>query len=180
MKKEKHYKKAVKVWGSMILRCYDEKLHNMEETYFGCSVCNDWLLFSFFYEWFKDNYYELTEERVQLDKDILVKHNKIYSPDKCCFVPQTINSLFTKNNKNRGDTPIGVSWINRDEVYRAQCNNGYKKRVSLGDYSNPIDAFNAYKEYKESVIKKIADIYKDVLNNKVYEALYKYEVEITD
>lgn len=180
MKKEAFYKKALKVWNSMIQRCGDEKLHALEETYRGCSLCDDWKKFSNFYLWFCNNYYELPNEKVQLDKDILVKGNKVYSPETCCFVPHTINSLFTKSNKGRGDTPIGVSWINRDRVYRAQCNNGHKKRVGLGDYHNAQDAFNAYKTYKEKVIKQIADDYKDVISQNVYEAMYSYEVEITD
>ena len=34
--------------------------------------------------------------------------------------------------------------------------------------------------YKEKVIKQIAEEYKNVIPQKVYEAMYKYEVEITD
>jgi len=138
----------------MIQRCYDEKLHEVESTYSECEVCAEWLSFSTFYDWFKENYYELENERIQLDKDILIKNNKIYSPDTCCFVPHTINSLFTKSNKNRGSCPIGVLWIRRDKVYRAQCNDGYKNRVGLGDYHDPIAAFKEYKKFKEDTIKK--------------------------
>lgn len=180
MQLEDYYKKAVKVWSSMIQRCYDEKVHNVESTYLGCEVCKEWLNFSSFYSWFKANYYELENEKVQLDKDILIKDNKIYSPSTCCFVPHTINSLFTKCNKNRGFTPIGVSWIKRDRVYRAQCNDGYKNRVGLGDYHDPITAFNAYKIFKEKIIKRMADKYKTFLREDVYLALYNYKVEITD
>ena len=48
-------------------------------------------------QWFDDNYYEIKGERMALDKDILVKHNKIYSPETCIFVPQTINCMWHKN-----------------------------------------------------------------------------------
>ena len=44
----------------------------------------------------------------ELDKDILVKGNKIYSPDTCCFVPKEVNTVFTKRQSKRGDYPIGV------------------------------------------------------------------------
>ena len=180
MRKQPYYKKALKVWGSMIQRCSDNKLHQVENTYADCQICEDWKLFSNFYKWFCDNYYELEDESVQLDKDILIKGNKLYSPQTCCFVPHTINSLFTKSNKMRGNTPIGVSWITRDRVYRAQCNDGRKHRIGLGDCHTPEEAFNAYKIYKEKVIKQIAEEYKNVIPQKVYEAMYKYEVEITD
>lgn len=179
-KKHKYYNKARKTWRSMIQRCYDEKLHSVENTYEKCEVCDDWLNFHSFFEWFKENYYELKDETVQLDKDILKKGNCIYCPEYCCFVPHTINSLFTKSNKNRGMYPIGVSWIQRDKKFSAQCNDGHKHRKSLGHYDNPVDAFVAYKIFKEKIIKQIADEYKNVIPKDVYEAMYKYVVEITD
>ena len=37
-----------------------------------------------------------------------------------------------------------------------------------------------YKKYKEKLIKKIADEYKDEIPIKLYDAMYRYEVEITD
>ena len=46
-------------------------------------------------EWF-DNPVNGYKEGYSLDKDILVKGNKIYSPETCCFVPQDVNILFTK------------------------------------------------------------------------------------
>ena len=45
-----------------------------------------------------------------LDKDILYKGNKEYAPDKCIFVPERINKLFLKNDADRGDLPIGVTY----------------------------------------------------------------------
>lgn len=179
-KSTKYYKKARNVWRSILQRCYDTKLHINESTYKNCEICEEWKIFKNFYIWFCEHYYELENESVQLDKDIICKGNKLYSPEYCSFVPHTINSLFTKSNKCRGDTPIGVSWIERDKVYRAQCNNGYKKRIGLGDYDNPIDAFKAYKKYKEYIIKTIAEKYKNVIEQKVYDAMLNYTVEITD
>ena len=118
-----------------------------------------------------------------LDKDILVKGNKIYSPETCVFVPQNINTLFTKRNKVRGEYPIGVSFYKNTNKYLAQCNiliNGKSQYKKLGYYNNIEDAFNAYKESKEANIKQVADYYKDNIPNKLYEAMYNYEVEITD
>ena len=50
----------------------------------------------------------------------------------------------------------------------------------IGDYKTPEDAFYAYKKCKESYLKHLADKYKGEIPDKVYDALYKYEVEITD
>ena len=40
--------------------------------------------------------------------------------------------------------------------------------------------FSIYKQFKEKYIKQIADEYKELIPQKLYEALYKWEVEIND
>lgn len=115
-----------------------------------------------------------------LDKDILNKGNKIYSPENCIFVPQSINNLFIKRQNNRGEYPIGVCYHKATNKFRASCNNANKEHVVLGNFDNPIDAFNEYKRFKEITIKKVADLYKDIIPEKLYVAMYKYEIEITD
>ncbi len=115
-----------------------------------------------------------------MDKDIIIKGNKTYEPNACCIIPERINNIFTKSDAIRGSCAIGVSWIERDCVFRAQCNDGYKNKVSLGDYSREIDAFNAYKRYKESVIKRVAKEFKGKIPDKVYCAMMEYEVDIND
>ena len=179
-RKHKYYEMCFKRWRAMFQRCYDKKLHEVEETYRDCEVCKEWWTFSNFFHWFIEKYYELPNERVQIDKDLLIKGNKLYSPDTCCFLPQTINSMLTKGNKIRGKCLIGVSYIVRDRVFRAQCNNGKKQRISLGDYDCEDDAFMAYKNYKEKLIKEYALKYKNVLEDKAYKALMSYKVERID
>ena len=87
----------------MLRRCYDEKLHKKYPTYIDCKVCEEWLNFQNFAKWYYNNYYEIENEKICLDKDILHKGNKIYSPDNCVFVPNNINVLFVKSDKSRGD-----------------------------------------------------------------------------
>ena len=77
------------VWSDMLRRCYSEKRLARHPTYRNCTVCSEWLLLSNFREWFNIHY----RDGLALDKDILVKGNKIYSPDTCRFVPEYINSL---------------------------------------------------------------------------------------
>lgn len=69
--------KSYYVWASMIRRCYDENELKKRPSYTGCSVCDEWLLFSNFKQWFDENYVD----GYQLDKDIIVSKNKIYSPN---------------------------------------------------------------------------------------------------
>ena len=175
--------KGYSVWTSMLSRCYSDEYKKTHPTYKGCCVCEEWHNYSDFKEWFYNNYYEIPNEQMALDKDILVKGNKIYSPDTCVFVPQNINNLFIKSNKIRGKYPIGV-YFNKDaNKFTAQCNifyNGKKQYKNLGFYNTIEEAFNSYKQFKENYIKQVAEEYKDKIPNNLYEAMYNYKVEITD
>lgn len=173
--------KAYYTWHAMLQRCYDSKLHMEYPTYSNCEVCDEWLNFQNFAAWYEENYYEIEDKVMCLDKDILVKGNKMYSPDTCVFVPQEINLLFTKCDAARGELPIGVriKTNRRTNKFEAQCKvHGKKKHI--GYYSSPEEASAAYKEFKEELIKSIADEYKDYIPDKLYDAMYNYEVSIFD
>lgn len=170
-------------WQNMLTRCYDPKLHKRNPTYINCEVDNEWCNFQNFAKWYYDNYYEVGNEDMCLDKDILFKGNKIYSPDTCVFVPQAINKLFVKANSNRGELVIGTT-LHKGK-YVAQCNiinpeTGKSKHEYLGRYETQEEAFKVYKYYKEKNIKEVADYYKDRIPQKLYDRLYNYEVEIDD
>ena len=171
------------IWHNMIKRCYDPKYQERHDTYKGCTVEERLLNFQHMAEWIENNYYEVPGEQMCLDKDILYKGNKIYSRDNCIFVPQRINTLFTKRNSERGNNPIGVSDLPSGN-YQAYCNNGYGKLIKLGTYSTKGEAFRVYKEYKEKVIKEVIDSYEGIIPEPHYtrlrEAMYNYEVEIDD
>ena len=170
--------KCYNTWRGMLQRCYDPKYQEKKPTYKGCRVEDYLLCFQNFAEFYYNIYYEVPGEIMHLDKDILYKGNKIYSRSTCCFVPDRINSLFTKCDSHRGDLPIGVS--EDHNKYRARCHNTESIIINLGTYVTPIKAFEVYKNFKEITIKKVADKYKDMIPNNVYEALYNYQVEITD
>lgn len=177
--------RVYKTWNHILERCYSEKYHEKRPSYVDCKVSKEFHNFQNFGEWDKENFYQIEGERMELDKDILVKHNKIYSPETCIYVPQTINLLFTKRQNDRGDSLIGTSYHKRDKVYRANCNlinpeTRKSKNKYLGCYNTPEEAFNVYKEFKENYIKEVADYYKDKIPSKLYQAMYNYEVEITD
>ena len=173
--------KSYSKWHDMLNRCYNESNRHKNKSYKGCSVCEEWIYYSNFKKWYDENYYEVDEEKMQLDKDILHKGNKIYSPDNCIFVPKNINVLFTKRDSERGMYPIGVYCNGRkDKVYMARCSNGEGKSVFLGRYNTPEEAFFKYKEFKDKLIKKIADSYKHKIPKILYETLCSYEVKITD
>jgi hypothetical protein len=171
-----------RTWHSMIQRCYSKKYHKRQPTYKDCYVCDDWHNFQTFARWFDQNYYEIYGEQMALDKDILIKGNKVYSPDTCIFVPRRINSLFIKCNESRGKLPIGITYNKHNKKYQATCYNtdSKVKNTTIGYYDSPEDAFQDYKIFKENVIKSTADKYKNDIPEKLYTALYNYIVEIND
>lgn len=168
--------KPYNIWREMLKRCYNPKSIEKRPTYKECEVCPEWHNFQVFADWVDRNYYEVDDEPMDLDKDILRKGNKIYSPDTCIFVPNRINTLFIKRDKCRGDLPIGVSCTNKK--YRAYFHTD--KLNHLGNYSTPEEAFQVYKQYKEDYIKKVAEEYKSKIPTKLYNAMLNYKVEIDD
>ena len=172
-----------KIYYQMMRRCYDPKFHEKEPTYKDCIVEDHLLNFQCMGEWIKNNYYEVPGEKMCLDKDILCKGNKVYSRDKCIFVPNRINLLFTKRDKSRGKCPIGAS-LTSSGNYEVHCNNGHGKLDYLGSYSSKEEAFQIYKVYKEKIIKETIDSYEGKIPEPHYsrlkEAMYNYEVEIDD
>lgn len=169
--------KAYNTWRGMLERCYDKKYQEKMPTYIGCSVADEWLNFQVFAQWFEDNYNPETMQGWHLDKDILVKGNKVYSSETCCFVPQEINGIFTLRQNKRGDYPIGVLKIKNR--YRVKLNvRGEPKHI--GYFHTPEEAFQAYKKVKEEWIKEVADKWKNEIRNEVYGAMHARRVDITD
>ena len=177
------FTRVYETWKSMLQRCYDKKYQEKRPTYKDCEVCDEWYNFQNFAKWYEENYYEIKGEKMCLDKDILVKHNKIYSPETCIFVPNNINMLFVKCDRSRGESVIGTTPVNGK--YKVRCSmfnpeTGKSKNKYLGLYETQEKAFQVYKYYKEKNIKQIADYYKEQIPINLYNTLYRYEVEITD
>ena len=155
----------------MLMRCYSIRHHQTCPNYIGCSVCPEWLYLSNFKEWFDANYVD----GYALDKDIIIKGNKTYSPHTCCFVPQEINNQLIKSDAARGKCPIGVS--QRGSRYYAKF-----RSCHLGVYTTSEAAFLAYKKAKEQYVMELAEKYykEGKITERVYHALLAYRVEITD
>ncbi|HEY5561953.1 MAG TPA: hypothetical protein VIK72_09420 [Clostridiaceae bacterium] len=167
-------------WGAMMHRCYYDKYLQNKTTYKDVTVCKEWHNFQNFAKWHDENYYTINEDVMHLDKDILIRGNKIYSPETCVFVSQNINSLFLKSDKARGEYPIGVGYRKDMDNYSARCGTNDGGRKDLGYYNTPEKAFSVYKVFKEQTIKNVADKYKEYIPPKLYDAMYKYIVDIND
>ena len=171
--------KEYKLWTSMLVRCYSDNFKKRQPTYEGCEVSDNFKSYEYFYEWCHEQV-GFGNEGFHLDKDLLIKGNKVYSEDSCVFIPSEINSLLVKRTASRGEHLIGVCWSKRDKAFVSQVGKSKGKQEHLGYFKTELEAFNAYKTAKESFIKEQAEKFKSQIDPRAYEALMKYTVEITD
>ena len=159
-------RREYKIWSEMLRRCYSEKLQIKQPAYIGCTVCDEWLNYQNFADWYDKNYYDIGDGRMHLDKDILVTGNRVYSPDTCIFVPQRINMLFM-HPSNKSDLPNGIT--KGVHGYRTLYNTKL-----LGVYPTLDEALKYYTIEKRLHIKEIAEEYKDKIPSKLYQALINW------
>ena len=71
------------LWRSMLARCYTERNLKKKPNYIGCTVSDNFKMYEFFYEWCNEqigfNAIDENGRQFALDKDLLIKGNKIYS-----------------------------------------------------------------------------------------------------
>lgn len=180
---EGKYKKTVKgkatrayeAWRAMLLRCYCSNFQQRQKTYLGCSVCDEWHNFQVFADWYVNHeFYGLGYD---LDKDILSKGNKIYSPDTCCLVPSEVNRVIVEKERKGRELPTGI-WKRGDNgayTSKVRCEDGSVK--SLGVFKSADSALVAYKDAREDRVKQVAEKWKGKMEEKVYEALMNWTMD---
>lgn len=151
-------------WKDMMRRCYDPKIHQKMPTYIGCTVGEEWIDFKYFIPWYED---QDPPPNYQLDKDLLIPGNKVYSPDTCILVPPHIN-LLLRGSQRQSQYPVGVHY--RHNRYIAQCKQNYRN-IYLGSYSTVEEAHHAYSQYKIKVVQQEIDQTNDP---KLKQALYNW------
>lgn len=153
--------KSYKVWRSILQRCFNKKVHITQPTYSNVKVCDEWLKFSNFKEWFDKNYpYELEKKgfRLELDKDLLSGGEKIYSPDTCVFLPHTVNNFLANKTSRNTSGYSGVSWHKSIEKWEVRINKfNSNKTVALGCYDNINDARDRYLQSRKEELCIIKD-----------------------
>ena len=171
--------KEYNLWKNMLERCYSDTSKKKNPTYEGCEVSDNFKSYEYFYEWCNKQIGSDNEDW-HLDKDLLFKGNKVYSETTCVFLPREINQLLIKRESLRGEHLIGVSWHKRDKAFMARLSKNTGKSEWLGYFTTELEAYNAYKVAKESFVKEQAEKWKSQIDERAYEALMNYEVEITD
>ena len=171
--------KEYDLWKSMLRRCYSDNSKNKYPTYEGCEVSDNFKSYEYFYEWchkqvgFDVNGFEL-------DKDLLIKGNKLYSEDSCVFIPKEINLMLIKCTASRGKHIIGVCWNKKASAFVARVNKNKGKQEYLGSFKTELEAYNAYKTAKEVFVKEQAEKLRYKIDERAYNALMNYTVEIAD
>ena len=171
------------VWHNMLQRSYDPKYHKKYNSYTDCSVSENFKHYTYFKDWCNNQIgFNSVDDKgnfFELDKDLLIKGNKVYSEDNCVFLPSEINILLVSSKRSRGENVIGV-YFNKDKgKYQTSLKVNGKLKY-LGRFDTEYEAFLAYKQAKEARVKNIANKWKDQIDTRAYEALMKYQVEITD
>lgn len=159
--------KCYRKWKSILERTSPSYRY---KAYENVSICEEWLIFSNFKQWFDENYIE----GFAIDKDLLSPcDNKIYSPQTCCFLPRIINNVIKEYPT---DKPIGIrpSGYGR---YRVKLS-AYAKQTIVGYYDSFEEAQLAYKSAKKQYVNELAEKYfkEGKINERVYNALLKFEV----
>jgi len=145
-------------WSGMFVRCYSKSYQSRRPSYLGCTVDSRWHRFSEFRVWMEHQDWEGKE----LDKDILVKGNKIYSPETCAFVDAMTNSFLLDCRTLMNKLPIGVTMSKNNNKFRAQCNNPFTgKRDHIGSFGTQEEAHTAWFSRKREHAYMLAALQKD-------------------
>jgi len=150
-------------WSGMLNRCYSEKQQERQPTYKGVTVCEEWLTFSNFLMWWKENQIE----GWQIDKDLL-SDGKVYSPESCIFIPSWLNKFTLTSLGKRGEWPIGATYCKDRGLFQSGCNHPIKrKRESLGRFSTSEAATSAWSRRKLEIAYELKPLI-DSVDTRIY------------
>ena len=173
--------RTAKMWYSLLARCYCEKTQQKLPAYIGCSMSDEWLTYSKFKQ-DVENMNGYNYDGWELDKDILVQGNKIYSLETCMFVPREINCIFKKSSASKSGLPTGVSFNKSKKCvkYVAQCTTGNKGKSRLiGTFDTIEEAESAYLKAKYDGIVEVCKKYDKELDERSKKAILQHAKVIT-
>ena len=155
-------------WRGMLERCYCDRMKKIHPAYYGIStVCEEWLNFQVFAKWYNENVCQVGTERMHLDKDILIKDNKVYSPDTCLIVPQSINEIFHASGRKTKDVDLPYTIL---RTSKGKYSVSFRSK-SLGVYDTVDKALDAYLKAKKNHIRQKVKEMENELPTKVRDAL---------
>lgn len=164
---QEHLEPVYNVWRTLLGRVCTEKHRKRFPAYADCKVCDEWLCYQNFAEWWNENMYYIDNERMHIDKDIKYSDNKIYSPDTCIIVPQSINEIFHSSGRKTKDADLPYT-IRR--VAKGRYSVCYKAE-SLGVYDTVEECLEKYIEAKRKHIRQKVKEMENDMPDKVKQVL---------
>ena len=138
-----------KTWKNMLYRVYVQGL-KPTSCYYGCSVADEWFTFSKFKAWMETQDWE----GKQLDKDLMVWGNKVYSPETCIFVSQDLNNNLKYTTMPR-KYPRGIS---------KRCQR-YAASISISNKMEWLGTFDSVQQAYEVVQNRRVELVEDLLDS---------------
>lgn len=173
-----HCTRSYSMWNALKYRCKVGGQHQLRfPSYIGCKIAGGFEDYQFFVDWHREQVgYGI--DGYALDKDIIDKQSKIYSPETCALVPRELNSFYTPHTAVR-DLPQGVYYIEQTGKYKAALSIGNKLKY-VGTYGTIDAAWEAFKEAKEAeaarwVQRLVAGEF--IVDPRVIVALRKFEMK---
>ena len=160
------------IWTGAVCRCYCPVRLAKRPSYNGCTLSKEFLCYQNFAEWYTTH--ESYGLGYELDKDLLVKGNKVYSAETCTLIPREINLAIRTDRKKDSDLPVGVL-KNKIGGYTAGVRIK-SKDCHLGTFNTTEEASAAYVEAKEAYVKDVALEWKDKIEPRAFEALMNWTV----
>lgn len=157
-------------WVNMLQRCYDKETHKLKPYYAPCLTIVEWLNFSNYREWHREN--AMGDIKVDLDKDILIQGNTVYGSETCSLVSHFTNTVF----EDRG-METNIVQNNATGKYDVTMS-VLGKKEEVGSFDTEEEAKQGFIDYKQDYINKFAKKCKGKVPNKVYEAMNKWKVKI--
>ena len=147
-------------WNRMLERGHSIREKTRHPNYQEVTVDPVWHRLSKFTEWL-DTQPQANWRELSLDKDLLVKGNKVYGPDTCCFLTHAENNVFRSQTSSKlgSVTKDNRSYVRKNPwVSRLIGGSAYKSRTGktccVGHFSTKEEAeFVAMRESLPIVIE---------------------------
>lgn len=142
-----------RTWTNLLMRHYCKSYKLRIQTYEDTAICEEWFRFSSFKCWMEKQDWE----GKQLDKDLLIRGNKLYSSNTCIFIDPKVNTFIIERKSARGEYMLGVSFHKMSNKLRADCRNPFTgKKEFLGTFDNEQEAHEAWLKRKTELATMLA------------------------
>ncbi|HIC5947481.1 TPA: hypothetical protein ACW46Q_000444 [Salmonella enterica subsp. enterica serovar Nagoya] len=158
--------RSYNTWKNILFRCFDPHTQSKFPTYIGCHVSDEWLYFSNFHKWWRANF----REGWVVDKDLLFPGNKVYSPDRCLYIPEELNNFVISREAKRGTSPIGSTFDSAIGMYITTISIGKGKKVNIGVHKTAEEAYAAWLDAKLKLAERFKPVC-DEIHPQLYDSL---------